>query len=488
MSFFSSLFNKTMPRAISTRPVYLHNTLSGKVELFESINGTVRMYNCGPTPYGEQHIGNLFPPVVANVLRNVLEASGYPVKQVTNITDFGHLTSDGDEGNDKMTEGLKREGLPMSMENMRVLAEKYAKIFFDDVELLGIPVKKVQFPRASDFIAEQIALLSALEEKSYAYKTSDGMYFDTSKFPGYGKLGGIDISSLKEGARVTANIEKKNPADFALWKFAKESDGNLGWPSPWGQGFPGWHIECTAMVFTLLARQIDIHTGGIEHIPVHHNNEIAQAEAVTGKQFVRYWLHNAHITIEGKKISKSLGNTVYLHNITDRGLSAKALRYWFLTGHYRTPMNFTWDALEGANTALKRLQKAFFEFPKGNNVNQKFIDDFYTAVLNDLDTPKALALVWDLVKDTSVPASEKRASLVEADRILGLGLNDARAIAKLTVVKESDLPEEVQFMLDERNLARIAKNYQRSDELRIQIEAGGYELTDTAKGQQVTKK
>ena len=481
-------FKKTMPRAIAQKPLYLHNTLSGKVELFESLNGTVRMYNCGPTPYDEQHIGNLFPPVVANVLRRTLESAGYPVNQVTNITDFGHLTSDADEGDDKMTQGLRREGMEMTMANMRALAEKYAAIFFNDIAELGVDTKKITFPRASDYITEQIALIKTLKEKSYAYKTTDGVYFDTSKFAGYGKLGGINVSALKEGARVGINTEKRNPADFALWKLNDASDEALGWESPWGKGFPGWHIECTAMIFTLLGRQIDIHTGGIEHIPVHHNNEIAQAEAITGKQFVRYWLHNDHITIEGKKISKSLGNTVYLHNITDRGLNARALRYWFLTGHYRTPMNFTWDALEGANTALKRLQRAFLEMPKGGAADKKFLDEFYGFILQDLDTPKALARVWDLLKDDSVSPADKRASLIEADKILGLGIADERARTKLAVIEEVDLPEDVQTLLDERTLARIARNYSRADELRIQIEALGYDLTDTAQGQQVTKK
>ena len=242
------------------------------------------------------------------------------------------------------------------------------------------------------------------------------------------------------------------------------------------------------MIFTLLNKQIDIHLGGIDLIPIHHNNEIAQAEAATGKQFVRYWMHNEFITIDGKKVSKSLGNTVYLHNIIDRGLDARSLRYLYLTAHYRSPMNFTWDAIEGANTALKRLQRSFLELPKDGVVNEKFLDEFYKFLLQDLDTPKALARVWDLIKEESVSPADKRASLVEADKIFGLGLNEPRTAAKLAVVEESDLPEDVQQLLDERTLARIAKNYQRSDELRIQIESLGYDLTDKANGQQVTKK
>jgi cysteinyl-tRNA synthetase len=242
------------------------------------------------------------------------------------------------------------------------------------------------------------------------------------------------------------------------------------------------------MIFTLLNKQIDIHMGGIDLIPIHHNNEIAQAEAATGRQFVRYWVHNEFITIDGKRLSKSQGNTLYLHNITDRGLNARALRYWFLTGHYRTPMNFTWDAIEGANTALKRLQRAYLEMPKNGKADKKFLDEFYGFILQDLDTPKALARVWDLVKDASVAPADKRASIIEADKILGLGITEERITTKLPVVEEDSLPEEVQTLLDERTMARIAKNYQRADELRTKIEAKGYELTDTADGQQVAKK
>jgi cysteinyl-tRNA synthetase len=478
-----NLFKKTMPRAMAQKPLYLHNTLSGKLELFESINGTVRMYNCGPTAYDEQHVGNLFPPVVANVLHRTLLQCGYSVKEVNNITDFGHI-SDDESSEDKMTKGLIREGMSPTLENMRVLAEKYAKLFFADLPQLGVDIKKVLYPRASDYIDAQIELIKTLEQKGFAYPTKDGVYFNTAKYQGYGKLGHINLGGQLAGARVEENKEKKNANDFALWK----KDSKLGWESPWGLGFPGWHTECVAMIFSLLGRQIDIHMGGNDLIPIHHNNEIAQAEAATGKQFVRYWVHNAHITIEGKKVSKSLGNTVYLHNITDQGLNARALRYWFLTGHYRTPMNFTWDALEGANTALKRLQRSFLEMPKGGKADTKFLDEFYGFILQDLDTPKALARVWDLLKDESVAPADKRASIAEADKILGLGIADERITTKLPVIEESDLPEDVQHLLDERTMARIAKNYARADELRIQIEGLGYELTDTAEGQKVTRK
>ncbi|OGC88878.1 cysteine--tRNA ligase [Candidatus Adlerbacteria bacterium RIFOXYC1_FULL_48_26] len=464
-------------------PLTFHNTLSGTKEEFRPLNHTVRMYNCGPTPYDEQHIGNMVPALLGNLLRRSLETWGYPVNQVTNITDFGHLSGDNDGnadlGEDRMSRGLKREGWDFTMENMRKLAEKYTEIFLHDIASLGVPTNKIKFPRASDYIKEEIALVRALEEKGYAYVISDGVYFDTKKFIGYGKLGGLADSGPTE-ARIEGNSEKKNPRDFALWKFA-EGEKKLGWESPWGKGFPGWHIECTAMIFALLGKQIDIHTGGIEHIPVHHNNEIAQAEAVTGKQYVRYWLHNAHITIEGKKISKSLGNTVYLHNIVDKGLNPLALRYWFMTGHYRTPMNFTWDALEGADAALSRLTRAYLEMKEGK-ADEVFLQKFYTCIANDLGTAQALALVWENLSTLN------KATLRQADRILGLGFADARPPQKLTVLKQEDLPEEIKELVEEREEARSTRDFSKSDHLRGRLEELGFTVTDSAEGQKITKK
>lgn len=462
----------------------LHNTLSKTTEDFKPLSkGKVLMYNCGPTVYGTQHIGNMRAAVFADTLRRTLETWDYAVRQVINITDFGHLSSDSDEGEDKMTTGLRREGLALTLPNMRTLAEKYAQEYFVDIELLGLPVKKIQFPRASDYVPDQVALIHTLEQKGYAYKIEGGVYFDTSRFSDYGKLGGINAVEQLEGARLQKNEHKRSAADFVLWK----SDSKLGWPSPWGLGFPGWHIECTAMIFKLLGKQIDIHTGGIEHIPIHHNNEIAQAEAASGKQFVNYWLHNDHITIEGKKISKSLGNTIYLHNIVDRGLSARALRYWFLTAHYRSPANFTWDALEGCDAALQKLTRAYLELPSGKaEADPSFTHDFYTAIASDLDTPQALARVWELVKDTSVSPGAKRAALVEADRVLGLGFSENRPMAKLTV-KTEDLPEDIQKLLAARAKAREEKDFAAADTLRDEIETLGYTVADSAEGQKVIK-
>jgi cysteinyl-tRNA synthetase len=474
MSIFSFFRTKQTPKA----PLRFYNTLSGAVEVFEPLNGTVKMYNCGPTVYDYAQIGNLRSYIFADTIRRVLDAWGYKVEQVINITDFGHLVSDGDEGEDKMTKGLKREGLALTLENMRMLAERYAIAFLENLEQIGVDTERITFPRASDYIPEQIALIRTLEQKEYAYRTTDGVYYDTSRFAGYGKLGHINLLGQQEGARLETYKEKRNPADFVLWK----SDTKLGWESPWGLGFPGWHIECTAMIFTLLGKQIDIHTGGIDHIAIHHNNEIAQAEAVTGKQFVRYWMHNEFITIENKRIGKSQGNAILLRGIVDKGFSPRALRYLYLTAHYRSPMNFTWEAVEGADTALKRLLRAYLEMPHDSKPDENFLKEFYAALANDLDTPKALALVWEHIKALN------RATLEEVDKVLSLGITKARPLQKLAVLEEHDLPEEVQKLMAERQEARANKDFARSDELRDRIESLGYEIKDTPEGSEIFKK
>jgi cysteinyl-tRNA synthetase len=468
-------FIRRNKKAPSKPPLRLHNTLSGTTERFEPLGRTVKMYGCGPTAYDEQHVGNLFPPVVANVLHRTLSAWGYTVKEVNNITDFGHLSEDA-ASEDKMTKGLRREGLELSLENMRAVAEKYAQLFFEDLPKLGVDIAAVEYPRASDYVPKQIAIVQSLVEKGYAYPTHDGVYFDTSRYEGYGKLGGVDIAGQMAGARVAVGQDKRHPNDFALWK----KDDKLGWESPWGRGFPGWHTECVAMIFSLLGQQIDIHMGGSDLIPIHHNNELAQAESLTRKQYVRYWVHNAHITVEGKKISKSLGNTIYLRHLEDRGLSPRALRYWFLTGHYRTPMNFTWDAIGGAATALRRLGQTYLELPEGE-VNSEFMREFYERVADDLNTPMALALVWARLKDLN------KATLRACDEMLGLGLSDARPSAKLEIKRE-ELPVGIKQLIEAREAARQNKDFTKADEFRAEIESAGYELKDTSSGLQITKK
>ena len=453
----------------------VRNTLSGEIEEFKPLSPReVKMYNCGPTVYDRQHIGNLRPYVFADTLRRVLEVWDYRVKQVVNITDVGHLTSDADEGEDKMEASARKQ-----KRSAQEIAREVTEWWLGDLDELGIHREKIIFTRATDYIEEQIALAKALEEKGYAYKIKDGLYFDTSRFRGYGKLGGLNLDGPKE-ARVKENPEKKNPHDFALWNLSGRKKREQEWDSPWGVGFPGWHLECTAMIFKELGRQIDIHTGGVDHVSIHHNNEIAQAEAVSGRQYVRYWLHNEFITIEGKKVSKSLGNTVYLSQLIDRGLSPLALRYWYLTGHYRSPMNFTWEALEGADQALTRLGRAYLEAPEGTS-QAEFLKHFYAAVANDLDTPKCLALVWEHIKKLN------KATLAETDKIFGLGFAGERPSAKLAIIKESELPEGVQKLLAEREEARVAKDFEKADTLRAEIEALGFVIKDTPEGPKISK-
>ena len=490
------MFPRNAKKGPARKPVYLYNTLSRSKEEFVPLAvGKVKMYNCGPTVYDEQHIGNLRAYVFANTLRRMLEYNDYVVDQVVNITDVGHLTGDNegdaDTGEDKMEKGAKKAGM-----KTQELAAHITELFINDLKRLNIDTDAITFTKATDFIPEQIALVRTLEEKGYTYKTSDGVYYDTSRFPEYGKLGNVNIAELKEGARVEANPEKLHPTDFALWKFSPpRKKRQQEWDSPWGKGFPGWHLECTAMIFSKLGKQIDIHTGGIDHIPVHHNNEIAQAEAVTNKEYVKYWLHVAFITIDGQKISKSIGNTIHLRNIIDRDIAPLAYRYLLLTAHYRSPLNFTWDALEGAQAALFKLHRHFVETlgAKTGDIDKKYEERFHTFMNDDLDTPKAVALLFELMKDTRVSKPDQRATMLDFDHVLGLGLKESneRLLENLSgekKIKVSDAPEDVRTLLKEREVAREEKDWTRADELRDKIEEAGYHIIDTDEGARLTKK
>lgn len=482
---FLSLFTKGhTPARADLPPLTFYNTMSGKTEVFTPLGGTVKMYNCGPTVYDRQHIGNLRPYIFADTLRRTLEGWGHKVEQVVNITDVGHLVSDADLGEDKMEVGAKRRGM-----SAQEVAQEITEWWFADLDAVGVDRSRTRFPRATEYIDEIIALVKTLEQKGYAYRISDGVYFDTAKFSGYGKLGHIAIAGQQAGARVEENPEKKNAHDFALWKLSKASETRQQeWQSPWGVGFPGWHIECTAMIFKLLGKQIDIHTGGVDHIPVHHNNEIAQAEVLTQKQYVRYWMHNEFITIEGKKVSKSLGNTIYLYQITDRGLAARSLRYLFLTAHYRAPMNFTWQAIEAADAALGKLNRMYLELPpSGLPADETFAKEFYAALADDLDTPLAIAKLWEAVRNPALTPTIKRACLTIADQALGLGLSEPRKSIRLEVIPLSQLPEPVIALVDEREQARLAKDFAVADDLRTQIEKLGYTVKDSAEGPKVSK-
>ncbi|HEY4516291.1 MAG TPA: cysteine--tRNA ligase [Candidatus Paceibacterota bacterium] len=460
--------------------IKLQNTLTGEKERFSSISdGTVSMYHCGPTVYGRQHIGNLSMFVFTDVLRRTFEYFDYKVNQVINITDFGHLSGDNegnaDIGEDKMTKGLKAEGLEINMENMKVLAKKYADIFKADLEQLNIK-KPSHFPFASDYIEEQKKLIEKLEEKGLAYIISDGVYFDTEKFPNYGKLGPHSVKDFAGQARISENLEKKNPKDFVLWKISEVppmSDigkQELGWESKWGRGFPGWHIECTAMIFALLGEQIDIHTGGIEHIGVHHNNEIAQAEAASGKSpFSRFWLHREHIRIDDTKLSKSTGNVLYLSDLKERGIHPLSYRYWLLTSRYNTPSNFTWEAVEGAQVALEKIVAEYAEKPRmtlGSGIAEgepKVIFSFSEAIADDLNTPVAIALLQEI---------NDKETINKMDQVLGLNI-------KKLAEQIREIPDEIKDLQKQRDEARKNNDYKLSDELRDKIEHAGFMVKDT---------
>jgi cysteinyl-tRNA synthetase len=484
--------NKTVKPAGKTKlvlPIFLTNTLSREKEQFIPPHMRfVKMYNCGPTVYDVQHIGNLSAFVFANLLRRMLEYNGLDVKQVINITDVGHLTGDNegnpDEGEDKMRRALKREGMEATLENMEKIALKFTKIFIDDISRLSIDTKKIEFPHASKYVDSQIAFIQTLDDKGYSYVIKDGVYFDTSLFADYGKLGNIDTSKQKSSARVPSNPEKKNPADFALWKFNKK----LGWDSPWGKGFPGWHIECSAMIRSTLGEQIDIHTGGIEHIGVHHNNEIAQSEAATRmKPLSRYWMHRSHIQLDGQKMAKSEGRVVYLSDIIEKGFHPLAFRYWLLGGHYRTPMNFTWEAMEGAQTAFLRLhniRQSLKDVEEGA-VDKTWQKQFHERINDDLDTAGALALLWDMTKDKTLEPSSFLATLLDFDKVLGIGLNDPdKEIIKMlkkefgSGLEKKDLPENIQNLLKEREVARNNKDWKKADKIRENIQSQGFIIND----------
>lgn len=472
--------------------VRLYNTKTKKKEHFSAFTPpTVRMYNCGPTVYAPAHIGNLRPYVFADVLKRTLLQAGFIVDQVINITDVGHLTSDNDEGADKMEEGAKRTG-----KSAREIARMYTDLFMKDLVALNVLTEDISFPKATDHIGEQIALIQTLVEKGYTYKTSDGVYFDSSLFKTYGSLGGIDLAGLKEGARVEKNPEKKHPTDFALWKFSTpEEKRQQEWQSPWGVGFPGWHIECSAMAIKYLGSTLDIHTGGVDHIPVHHNNEIAQSETATGRTFSRFWLHSEHMMIEGRKISKSLGNTITVNQLTDRGISPLAYRYFLLTGHYRSKINFTWEALEGSAAALFRLRKYFVEqlgkTKKHVEVDKQVIATFASYMNDDIDTPKAIAFMWEYVKDTRIDPATKRMTLSAMDEWLGLGILESDVILsslqnQSLLAKQHD--EELVSLLAARERARKSKDWEEADKIRTHIQEKGFEVIDTPHGQALEPK
>lgn len=471
---------------IITREINLYNTETSTLELFEPHDAkAVKIYSCGPTVYDYAHIGNLRSYIFSDILKRTLIRNGYLVNHTINYTDFGHLTDDGDAGEDKMMKGLKREGLPVTLQSMVELSNQYIKAFEDDFDELRI-IPPTKWARASDYIKKQISLIKTLDEKGFTYETSDGVYFDIEKFPTYGRLGNIQLDDLKSGARVELNKEKKHQADFAVWK-----KGDLGWESRWGKGFPGWHIECSAMAMATLGKQIDIHTGGIDHISTHHNAEIAQSEAATGKMFSKYWMHNAFITIDSKKVSKSLGNTITMRHLADRGFSGDDYRYWLLTAHYRSPVNFSWDALKAAKQALFRLKRHMYEEYKQTSAtpDAAYLEKFDERLADDLDTPGAIAIMWDMIKDSQLNNKTKCGTLMAMDEILDVGLSESVSdgVRSLGVIAADELPQDIQELVDRREAARVARNWEEADLLRENLMIKGYTLEDSTHGPKVTK-
>jgi cysteinyl-tRNA synthetase len=456
----------------------IYNTLTKKKEEFTPLcPGNVGMYHCGPTVYDHVHIGNLRSFLLGDFTRRSFEYLGYKVNQVMNITDVGHLISDGDDGDDKMTKALKRENLDITIENMIKIATTYTESFKQD--LLSLNIKPPHhMPKASDHIQEDISIIQKLDEGGYIYVTSDGVYFDTSKMKDYGKLGGLNIDDAE--SRIETNSEKRQAADFALWKF----DDNNGWDSPWGHGFPGWHIECSGMSMKYLGEQFDIHTGGADLKSVHHNNEIAQSECATGTTpFVNYWMHGEMLNFGGAKLSKSSGGNITLKTLQEKGFSPLDYRYLSLQTHYRSPMNFTWDTLQSAKNGFQKIKDHVIDLKEScqpGTVDTSFEQEFTKAISDDLNIPQALAIFHTMLK-SDLDNTHKLATAYRFDEVLGLDLNNLHT-------EIFDVPKKVQGLLSERKKARLNKNWDLADELRNQIQSQGFDVLDTDSGQKLSKK
>lgn len=473
----------------------IYNTTSRQVEEFQPINPPeVRLYACGFTVYDYTHLGHLRKYTMDDVLVRTLEHAGYDVKFVQNVTDVGHLTSDSDTGEDKLEKGARKYG-----KSAWDVAREFEEYFWRSMDLMGNLRPDVSC-RATEHIQIQLEMVQELEKKGYTYEIpGDGIYFDTSKFPDYGKLARLAVDDQTEGARIGVVEGKRHPADFALWKFERPGENRaMSWPSPWAErSFPGWHIECSAMAIKYLGEQLDIHTGGIDHIPVHHTNEIAQAESATGKvPFVRYWVHHNFLLVDGEKMSKSLGNFFTIDDVLERGYSPRALRMLFLTTHYRSEMNFTWEALEGMQKAYVRLMRQVAELQAlvGKEVTHTGHNDtaspyktaFYEALENDLSTPEAVSVVWNVLS-ADLPNTEKLLLLEEFDKILQLDLQNVAEVAGREELAIDELPEVVRELMQQRQDARNKQDWDRADALRVEIEQHGFRLIDTPEGQKVER-
>jgi len=480
-------------------PIYLYNTLTRKKEVFKPLaKNKVGFYACGPTVYWYAHIGNFRTYIFEDILRRVLECNGYKVKHVMNFTDVGHLTSEEDTGEDKMEKGAQRDG-----KTAKEIANFYIAAFKKDAKALDIKPPTI-YARATQHIKEQIELVKILEGKGFTYKIYDGLYFDTTKLKDYGKLAQLQSEGLKSGARVARVAGKKHPTDFALWKFTPAGvKRQQEWDSPWGRGFPGWHLECSAMSQKYLGTQFDIHGGAIDLIPIHHTNEIAQSEAAYGKNLARYWIHGEFLLIDGDKMSKSLGNITRIEDIA-KIFNPLAFRYLTLTAHYRSQMNLTWDSLDGAQTALNNLYQEIRDlndsitplawrikkincrlnlankktkevFKKIDKYGEKFVE----AVNDDLDMPKALTILWQVIGDETLWSDAKKNLMLEFDQVFGLGFANVRPALAPTKIKK---------LVKEREFLRQQKNWLKADMMRAKIEQEGWIVEDTDQGPKLIEK
>lgn len=458
----------------------VYNTLTRRKEELKTVHpGEVRMYSCGPTVYSQAHMGNMRAYLFMDTLRRVIRMNGYKLLGVMNITDVGHLTSDADEGEDKMQSAAKKTG-----KSPWEIAEHFTDLFFRDTARLNIEKPEI-VAKATDHIADMLEFVEALVEKGYGYETSDGVYFDISKFPSYGKLSGnTRLDDNIAGARVDVNSEKRNPADFALWKKAPK-EHIMQWDSPWGRSYPGWHIECSTMSRKYLGDVFDIHTGGVDHIPIHHENEIAQSEALLGHPAVNYWMHVEFMQVDGRKMSKSLGNTYTLDQLEERGYSPMDFRYFCLNTHYRKKLNFTFEGMDAAKTAYSRLLAllkacAASDAKTDPAVIEAFDKEFADAVSDDLNIPLGMGALWTLLKNP--PSRDIYEAAMRADKVLGLSLD------KCTEEKKEDVPADVKAIADERWTARLAKDWAKSDALRETLASMGWAVKDGKEGYELTKK
>lgn len=466
-------------------PVQLFNTLGREKQVFEPMQaGEVRLYTCGPTVYAFAHIGNMRTFFFEDVLVRTLKYAGYNVTHVMNITDVGHLVNDDrDDGEDKMEKGSRREG-----KSAWEIAEYYTKVFQEDCARLNL-LPPTHMPKATDFIGQMIAMVEALEKEGYTYQTSDGVYFDTKKFPRYGELAKLDIDNLEAGIRVDMK-EKRNPTDFALWKFSRpEEKRQMEWDSPWGRGFPGWHIECSAMAREYLGDTFDIHCGGKDHVTVHHSNEIAQSECANKKKFVNYWLHGEFLNDSTGKMSKSNEEFLTLQVLENKGYSALDYRFLLLQAHYRTELNFHYEAMDSAKAGLAGIRHRMSQWDLAEKFEGAYSDAmqayqkrFASALFDDLNTPIALSILFQVLKDAKLSDPQKYALVLDFDRVLGLRLDAIASAADVTV------EEEVVALVQMRDAARSAKDWAESDRIRDELQTRGYVVEDTPKGTRVSKK